>query len=301
VSFLRTRIDPLLEQIEQQRAVVDRSLSRPARWRGLLRREVLHGPAPVEHQAYAAAFDHLASRAGAGAGATMTAEVVRDLHRRIGGDGEYRTHGARIGRFVASQPVAALSDLVETAAARAGDRTEPPALAAARLHLELLLIHPFRDGNGRTARLAASWLLLGAGFRSTLLTAVEEHNRVAPGRYPEAWALLRVSTPTQHGPWLRAALEMMAASSRHAAGFRHREMEMREALSGAGVPARVHDRVLLDHDLARRRPHRAVRALAGLPRWADLQRGLSPRERAAAHRQIGRLLEEEAADPIAAG
>jgi hypothetical protein len=276
--------------------VIDHNLSRPARWRGLLRREAFRGPAPAEHQAYATAFDRLAARAAAGERMPVTAEFLRELHRQIGCDGEYRTTGARVGPFVVTVPVAEVPGMVEQAAARVGDGVEPPVLAALRLVLELQLIHPFRDGNGRTSRLAASSVLMGAGFRSTLFTAVEEHSRTAPGRYWEAWALLRVSRPTQHEPWLRAALEMMAGSSRHAARFRTRETEMREALAAAGVPPRARDRVLLDHDLDRRRPHRAVRVLAGFPRWAHVQAGLDARERAAADRQIRRLLDEEADD-----
>lgn len=301
MSLLRTRIDPLLEQIEEQRSVVDGNLTRPARWRGHLRREVLHGAASEERRAYAAAFDDLSDAVAAGDRSPVTAERVRRLHRALGGDGEFRADGARVGRFVVSQPVGAIPGLVEEAVERAADGVEPPVLAAARLHMELLLVHPFRDGNGRAARLAASAALMAAGLRSTLLTAVEEHSRVDPGRYPKSWALLRVSRPTQHEPWLYTALWLMAESSRHASAFRVREREMRDVLTAAGVPDRLHDRVLLDHDLARPRPHRAAAVLAGVPRWVELQAGRSPRERAAALRQIRRLLDEEASDPAVGG
>ena len=59
----------------------------------------------------------------------------------------------------------------DEALARSTDGVEAVALAAARLHLELLLIPPFPDGNGRVARLASSYVLMRGGYRSTLLTA----------------------------------------------------------------------------------------------------------------------------------
>jgi len=34
----------------------------------------------------------------------------------------------------------------------------------ARVHLELLFIHPYREGNGRTARLVATLMALQAGY-----------------------------------------------------------------------------------------------------------------------------------------
>jgi Fic family protein len=44
-----------------------------------------------------------------------------------------------------------------------------PAIRAARAHQGLVFIHPFKDGNGRTARLLMNLLLLKAGFPPALL------------------------------------------------------------------------------------------------------------------------------------
>jgi hypothetical protein len=41
---------------------------------------------------------------------------------------------------------------------------EPPLLLAAQLYQRLLSIHPFQNGNGRTARLVLDWLLLRQGL-----------------------------------------------------------------------------------------------------------------------------------------
>ncbi len=45
----------------------------------------------------------------------------------------------------------------------------PPALQAAELHYNLVAIHPFTDGNGRTARLLMNYLLLRQGYPHTII------------------------------------------------------------------------------------------------------------------------------------
>ena len=61
----------------------------------------------------------------------------------------------------------------------------PPALQAAELHYNLVAIHPFSDGNGRTARLLMNYHLLRHGYPHTIievgeraeyLSALEEAN-----------------------------------------------------------------------------------------------------------------------------
>lgn len=41
---------------------------------------------------------------------------------------------------------------------------EPPVKVAAMLHLKFVTIHPFRDGNGRTARLLMNFELVKHGY-----------------------------------------------------------------------------------------------------------------------------------------
>jgi hypothetical protein len=60
-----------------------------------------------------------------------------------------------------------------------------PVVAAAELHLDLLTIHPFPDGNGRTARTMEAAELARAGFRSTIFTAVDQRFEVSPRMYVE--------------------------------------------------------------------------------------------------------------------
>lgn len=188
-------------------------------------------------------------------------------------------------------PIGKLSRLVDRALARAHDGMEPAPLAAARLQMELLLIHPFRDGNGRTARIAASDLLLRAGYRSTLLTVVEQHNRVDPALYSRSFAELTTSRPTQHEPWLRTALDLAASSSRWAAWFLRRRSRMREALDGI-VPARRLAGSITRYDTGQRTDRRVKRALASFQPLASTWPELPSSDRRAARWQIERVISE---------
>lgn len=49
-----------------------------------------------------------------------------------------------------------------------------PAIGAAWFHVGLAAIHPFGDGNGRTARVLASLAMYSGGFRSPTFTSLEE-------------------------------------------------------------------------------------------------------------------------------
>ena len=51
-------------------------------------------------------------------------------------------------------------------------RTRHPIETAALAHLELVHIHPFMDGNGRTARLLLNLLLIQSGYGDTIIPPV---------------------------------------------------------------------------------------------------------------------------------
>jgi len=69
-----------------------------------------------------------------------------------------------------------------------------PVERAGRVHADLAVIHPFRDGNGRTARLAMNLELLRAGF-PTVIIPVEQR-----AAYYETLDL--AGTSGDHGPFL---------------------------------------------------------------------------------------------------
>jgi len=76
-------------------------------------------------------------------------------------------------------------DLIPKMLELANTEGVPPALQAAELHYNLVAIHPFSDGNGRTARLLMNYHLLRHGYphaiievgeRAEYLVALEEAN-----------------------------------------------------------------------------------------------------------------------------
>lgn len=65
-----------------------------------------------------------------------------------------------------------------------------PALAAAWVHVAVAAAHPFRDGNGRTARVLASLTMYRGGFRHPAFTSLEEWWGKYPERYYRAFDCL---------------------------------------------------------------------------------------------------------------
>jgi len=65
-----------------------------------------------------------------------------------------------------------------------------PAVAAAWMHVAFAAIHPFRDGNGRTARILSSLVMYRSGFRTPAFTSLEEWWGRHPDDYYRAFACL---------------------------------------------------------------------------------------------------------------
>lgn len=80
--------------------------------------------------------------------------------------------------------------LVDAACAQVDERGAHPAVAAAWLHVAIAAIHPFQDGNGRTARVLASLAMYRGGFRHPAFTSLEEWWGRHPGDYYGAFSCL---------------------------------------------------------------------------------------------------------------
>lgn len=109
-------------------------------------------------------------------GHRFTAEDIRELHRRwLGGiyvwAGEYRSVNISRSGFMfaaAAQVPKLMRELERKVLAQntpcvGMDHTQLAA-ALARTHTELVLVHPFREGNGRCARLLAMLMAMQAGL-----------------------------------------------------------------------------------------------------------------------------------------
>ena len=137
---------------------------------------------------YRAALDWIFSRKSAVA---ITPDVLRRLHALAQGGssgdaGEWKKRdneiieilpsGERSIRFVpvsARGTPAAVEMLCSRYRVASDEERVPPLLIVATFVLDLLCIHPFRDGNGRVSRLATSLLLQSQGFQVARYISLE--------------------------------------------------------------------------------------------------------------------------------
>lgn len=109
--------------------------------------------------------------ARAAAGAPVTAHAVQHLAALVEGTAPPRAYrdrasvqsGALEHEFLPAPAIPAAMEAFETWRTRNAPAL-PPILRAAELCTWLISIHPFADGNGRTARLALDWELARAGL-----------------------------------------------------------------------------------------------------------------------------------------
>lgn len=119
----------------------------------------------------------------------FTAEDIRDMHRAwMGGiyewAGEYRSVNVSKGGFpfaTAGRIPALMSDFQKNVLARRTPSRFPNRQevveALAEVHVELVLIHPFRDGNGRIARALSILMALQAGLPQLDFTPITGRRR----------------------------------------------------------------------------------------------------------------------------
>ncbi|NTU70958.1 MAG: mobile mystery protein B [Coriobacteriia bacterium] len=140
--------------------------------------------------------------------ALLSDEMLRALHKRMFGDvwrwaGTYRQHETNLGApwlYVPTQVRELLADVrVQTSNAR--QLPWPADELAVRFHHRLVAIHPFPNGNGRHARLAADLLveLLGEQFFSW---GARDLNREGAAREAYLDALRRADRELDYGPLL---------------------------------------------------------------------------------------------------
>ena len=114
--------------------------------------------------------------------ATVMEGLPRDTHGNYRGPGE----DVSVGIFTGPSPLVVQSLMEELIAwLRRADRT-PPLVRSALLHLNIIAIHPFNDGNGRTARILAAMELVRDGIRSPELISVEAYLRRNRDEYIDA-------------------------------------------------------------------------------------------------------------------
>jgi Fic family protein len=138
-------------------------------------------------------------------GRSLGVDVLRELHealflgvrdhagrmRRRGWGSEYLTFGPNrsvsrdeVERELQAALASADRELRMVRDQRDDERFELAALTlAVRAHAEIVRIHPFEDGNGRTARLCAGFLLVELGLRPVPIEAVKQEYTEALNTY----------------------------------------------------------------------------------------------------------------------
>ena len=150
--------------------------------------------------------------------ATVMEGLPRDTHGNYRGPGEDVT----VGIFTGPSPLLVQTLMDELVAwLRRPDRT-PRLVRSALLHLNMIVIHPFNDGNGRTARILAAMELILDDVRSPELVSIEAYLRRNRDEYVDA---LRTTLGLSYDPdnhpvtdWLdyytRISLDRLEARNR---------------------------------------------------------------------------------------
>lgn len=175
---------------------------------------------------YRDAFDLVAEYLGSGE--PITEGLVREIHKRlvrgVRGDaalpGEYRkvqnfVANSRTGEIIYTPPPAhdvphLMTDLI--AYLNLGQETHP-VLVAGIAHFQLVHIHPFLDGNGRTARLLSTLCLYQTGYDFKRLFTISEYYDRDRRAYYQALQSVRERGMDLTG-WLEYFVEGLATQMR---------------------------------------------------------------------------------------
>jgi Fic family protein len=119
--------------------------------------------------------------------------------------GEYRQGEVNVGIYRAPSPLL-VPRFMEALVEWLVTVDEHPLILSALLHLNVIAIHPFLDGNGRTARVLSSLALMRGGVSSPELVSIEPYLRRNRDEYVDMLRLTLGETyyPEEHQatPWL---------------------------------------------------------------------------------------------------
>jgi hypothetical protein len=121
------------------------------------------------------AFNRLITVARSGTSTQWSVETLCELHGQLTGVTGMRSSdvGTRSGHvFPNAGSVPPL--LADVCAKHRLEGSNASYCSALSLHLDLLVVHPFEQANGRVARLVTASELAGSGYKSTLFTIVEQ-------------------------------------------------------------------------------------------------------------------------------
>lgn len=273
---------PLLSVLTWSRKVLDADKRAPSPWRGPGRNAYSKGNNDGAQWLKASFPDAVrVSRSG-----MITIDDLTRWNRLVGGTGEPRKGTISVDGYPVPFSPNRAADLVEGHLARANQREASSALTAAQLHLGLLLAHPFRDGNGRTARLAASTVLLRDGTGTSLQTCVEQHYHYEPRQYAETMGRLRRGA-TDADAVIDGFLGAMAGRCVLAAWVRSRHHALLRTAESADIDDPV--AVVRAFELGTSTVPKAFRCRVSIEPWHQLRRHLQPTIARELRSQLGRV------------
>lgn len=185
-------------------------------------------------------------------------ELLVALHDRVLG-GNYALGAGRLAtgpRWItdrrsgaevfAPPPHEVVPELVDRACARMEAGHEHPAIAAGWIHVVVAAIHPFRDGNGRAARVLASLAMYRGGFQRREFTSLEEWWGRHLGDYYSAFGCLGDAFDERANvtPFLLAHVTAQLSQVRALDLRRRVERRIWEALERVVEDARLQPRVV---------------------------------------------------------
>lgn len=185
-------------------------------------------------------------------------ELVVALHDRVLG-GNYALGAGRLAtgpRWItdrrtgaevfAPPPFELVPTLVDRACTRMEEGHEHPAMASGWIHVAAAAIHPFRDGNGRAARVLASLAMYRGGFQRREFTSLEEWWGRHLGDYYSAFACLGdvFDEAADVTPFLLAHVTAQLAQVRALDLRRRVERRIWEALEAVVEDARLQPRLV---------------------------------------------------------
>lgn len=147
----------------------------------------------------------------------ITEDLIREIHRRTteGIDypnhepGLYRNHAVNVGSYVPPRDPAEIRRLM-TEFVRVFNEGPPqgwpPVIRAIAAHFYLISIHPFGDGNGRTARGLESFLLFQAGVNARGFYSLANYYYQQRPEYTAMLDHVRFNTDGNITPFIRFAL-----------------------------------------------------------------------------------------------
>lgn len=137
-------------------------------------------------------------------------------------------------------------DLVDEACVRMEEGHPHPALAAGWIHVVVAAIHPFRDGNGRAARVCASLPMYRGGFKRPEFTSLEEWWGRHLDNYYGAFKCLgdEFDRDADVTPFLEVHLEAQLHQVRALDNREKVERQIWTALEGAAADAHLHRRLV---------------------------------------------------------